>query len=148
MIYIQTLFATNSTGTGTNWQFNNTAFGGTNNWGGDVAYSGLSISSLATGVNADINVSTNVYCKISGPGAAFSTVGFNGARDGRILIIQYSGGFAWTVSNDSGLDPTAANRIYTGLGALSTIVMTNNPAYVQLIYDGGTTHWNVMAHSN
>lgn len=130
----------------TTTNLNGLNIGGTNTWSGDLAYMPLSISSLANGNNSDLPISTNVYCRLSGPTGAFSIAGIVGGRDGRILTLQYSGGQAWTILNNSGVDPTPANRIFTGTGA--SITMTNVPGFVQFIYDNSATVWMVIQHSN
>ena len=142
---LSALNATNSTGFGTNWQFNNSIIGGTNNIQGDIAYSQLSVSTLANGVNADVGVSTNVFVIVSGPSAAFSIAGITGGRTGRQIYIENNTGQTLTINNNSGLDSVPANRILTGQG--SDITITANPSVTGLIYDGTQSLWIVQNYS-
>lgn len=96
-------------------------------------------TSLANGNNAAISVSTNIYVKVSGPSGAFAINGIVGGTDGRIIILENATGQTMTIANDSGVDPAATNRIYTGTGA--DVAMTGNPQIVELFYDSGSTHW-------
>lgn len=96
-------------------------------------------TSLANGNNAAVDISTNGYVKVSGPTAAFNINGIANGRDGRKLTIQNSTGYAVTIANDSGVDPVAANRIYTGTGADVTI--TNDPATIDFHYDPSVSRW-------
>jgi hypothetical protein len=113
---------------------------------GDLSFDSLANSSLANGNNAAVSPGTKVYMKVSGPTGAFAINGLTGGRDGRTIIIQNSTGFTMTIANNSGVDPTAANRIFTGTSA--DITVTNNPGFVQLIYDAATSRWGVMSKSN
>lgn len=103
-------------------------------------------SGLANGDNAGISLGAHSYVKLSGPTAAFGIVGIDGGYDGRIVTLQKVDGFTCTVKNDSGVEPTAANRIYTGTGA--DVTFTNNPGIVSLIYDGATSRWVIIQKSN
>ena len=100
-------------------------------------------TALANGNNAAVSVSTNIYTKVSGPSGAFAINGIAGGRDGRIVMLQNSTGFTMTIANDSGVDPTAANRIYTGTGA--DVALANNPGFCTLIYDSAATRWIVVS---
>ena len=117
---------------------------GTNTLNSALAYTRKNNTALASGNNnAGVDCSTNVYLKVSGPSAAFAINGVNGGYNGRILVIQNSTGQTMTIANDSGVDPTAANRIYTGLSQDLTI--TNSPGVVvTLMYDSAATHWTVI----
>jgi hypothetical protein len=121
----------------------NSHFVGTNTLAGDLSFSRANNSSLANGNNAAVNVSTNLYVKVSGPTGSFAINGIAGGRDGRLIILQNSTGQTMTISNDSGSDPTAANRIYTGTGA--DISLANNPGCCTLIYDASVTHWIIVS---
>lgn len=101
---------------------------------------------LANGDNAGISIGTHSYVKLSGPTGNFGIVGLAGGYDGRVVYLQKVDGFTCTVKNDSGVEPTAANRIYTGTGA--DVTLTNNPGMVSLIYDGATSRWMVIQKSN
>lgn len=119
---------------------------GTNTIDGSVAYLRKNNTSLANGNNAAVNVSTNLYVKLSGPSAAFTINGIAGGSNGRAIILQNSTTFVMTIANDSGVDPTAANRIFTGTSG--DITVTNNPGFVELIYDSSTSRWGVRSRSN
>lgn len=116
---------------------------GTNILNGDLSFVRKDNASLANGANAAISLSTNVFNKLSGPSGAFSIDGFTGGRDGRYAIIENISGQTMTINNDSGLDPAATNRIYTGTG--SAIVTSTDPGIVQMIYDSSLTHWIIMS---
>lgn len=120
-------------------------FTGTNNWTGDIAYPGVSVSSLASGVNAAVPISTNVYMRVSGPTGAFSINGVASGRDGRVVVFENATGYALTIANNSGSDPTATNRILTGTGA--DFALANNPGVATLIYDGNQSRW-VLKNAN
>lgn len=118
---------------------------GTNIITGQLAFPRKNNTSLANGNNAAVNISTNVYVKVSGPSAVFTINGIAGGADGRVVTLQNSTGFNMTIANDSGTDPTATNRIYTGTAA--DVTLTNNPSAVSLIYDTAVTHWIVTSQS-
>jgi hypothetical protein len=120
---------------------------GTNNYltGSDIAFARNSISSLANGNNAAIPVGTNVYCAVSGPSGAFAICGVANGRDGKLIIIENSTGQTLTIANESGGDPTAANRIKTGTAG--DVALTNNPGMVRLIYSGAAGRWILEGHN-
>lgn len=126
------------TGTGTNL-----TLVGTNTLNGQILIPQYANNSLANGNNAAVSIGTNSYVKVSGPSAAFSINGIAGGAAGRVVLLQNSTGQAMTLANDSGVDPTAANRIYTGSGA--DISITNNPAMVRMIYDGTLNRWALVS---
>lgn len=113
--------------------------GSTNTWSGDLSFTRRDNTSLANGNNAAVDPGTNVHMKVSGPTAAFTINGISRGRESRILIIQNSTGYTMTIANDSGVDPTAANRIYTGTGA--DVAITNNPSSITLVYDSAVSRW-------
>lgn len=112
---------------------------GTNNWTGDIAYPGVSLGSLANGNNSALALSINSYIRVSGPTSAFTICGLAGGRDGRRIQIENATGYPMTIANNSGNDPTAANRILTGTGA--DVITVNNPTVIQLTYDGSQSRW-------
>jgi len=118
----------------------NSTFSGRTTWpnGADVAYKRFSISSLANGNNADVPVGTNVFCDLSGPSGAFTINGIAGGVDGKMLILLNLTGQNMTVAHDSGVESTAANRIYTMTGA--DRATTGNGA-AMLIYDAFVSRW-------
>lgn len=121
---------------------------GTNSFptGSDIAFGRFVSSGLANGNNAGVLVGTNVYVAVSGPSGAFTINGIAGGRDGKLVTIENSTGQTMTIANQSGVDPTAANRILTGASA--DISLTNNPGFVDLIYDGTASRWKVKSRTN
>lgn len=124
---------------GTSVQINNRLVVGT--YIVNPSHSRTNNSSLANGNNAAVSIADRGYVKVSGPTAAFTINGIAGGSDGRIVTIQNSTGYTLTIANDSGTDPTAGNRIYTGTGG--DITQTNNPGVVTLIYDSAASRWVV-----
>ncbi len=116
---------------------------GTNNYpaGSDVAYGRYANSSLANGNNAGIVVGTNVFMAVSGPSGAFSINGIANGRNGKLIYIINLTGQVLTIVHDSGVDPVAANRIYTSTGA--DLVSTGN-SFATLLYDATTARWLVI----
>lgn len=114
---------------------------GTNTFdaGADISFGRYAITTIANGNNAGVILGTNVFVEISGASAAFTNNGFAGGRDGKLAIIVYQGGQSWTVANESGVDPVAANRIRTGTGA--DLVIPGNPGMLILIYSGAASRW-------
>lgn len=105
----------------------------------DTAFTRTNNTSLANGNNANVDASGKEYIKVSGPSAAFSINGIRGGRDGRQLTIENATGFTMTLENDSGVDPVAANRIYTGNNA--GVGNTNTPGMFLLRYDSALSRW-------
>lgn len=104
----------------------------------DVAFSRYAITSLANGVNADIQVGTNVFIEVSGPSAAFTLNGFASGRDGKIIYILNQTGFNMAIANESGSDSTAANRIRTLTGF--DIQLYGN-CVAKFVYDSSVSRW-------
>lgn len=126
----------------TNGSVLNSSIIGTNTVIGVWSYPRANHSSLANGNNAGIDFGTNVFVKIkAGPTAAFALCGIQGGRDGREFKLYNATGQDMTILNDSGVEPTAANRIYTNTGA--TITITAN-GFAHLIYDSEDSRWVVM----
>lgn len=100
---------------------------GTTRFLGGVANTPFELMSLTEGPNAAVAIETNslVYVQ-SGPLAAFSIEGFDagGVSNGFALELWNITDQPLTIANESGLDPTPANRISTLLGA--DITVTNN----------------------
>lgn len=113
--------------------------------GSDVSFGRFAISSLANGNNAGVIVGTNVFCDLSGPSGAFTINGINGSpnRDGKLIMLQNNTGFTLTLANDSGTDPVAGNRIYTGYNADTSY--TNKPGVITLIYNANLSRWVIVA---
>lgn len=119
---------------------------GTNNYGADadIAFVRKAVSTLANGGNAAVPVGTNVFFEVSGPSGSFSIDGIANGRDGKLVYLLNQTGFQMTIKNESGTDPTAANRIRT-LGSATDLVLTN--AAVTLIYNGSVSRWMVISHN-
>lgn len=116
---------------------------GTTRLQGIITLQRNTVSSLANGSNAGVDPTTYSFLRItSGPSAAFSINGIAGGVDGRILYLYNATGQNMTLAHDSGIDPTAANRIKSNTGA--DLVSTGN-ATATLIYDGAESRWIVMS---
>lgn len=96
-------------------------------------------TSLANGANAAIVTGTNAYFKVTGPSAAFTINGLANGIDDEIVYLENSTGQQITIANDSGVDPTAANRIYTP--GRADLISTNNPGIFGFKYDASVTRW-------
>ena len=123
----------------------NATLRGTNIINGQTVYTPTANSSLANGYNSAVAVSA-AYIKFSGPSAAYTNVGFSAANimAGRRHLCQFDNpGLSLTILHDSGLDAGDTNRIYTGTGAL--INSTNNPAFLDIIYDTSVSRWRVVS---
>jgi len=96
-------------------------------------------SGLANGNNANVQIgyAQNVY--VSGPTLAFTINGIASGEEGQTVMIWNRTGKNMTIANQSGTDPTPANRIETGIGA--DVIITNNPGSVQLHYDATAARW-------
>lgn len=122
----------------------NTTFTGTNVLSGRLTLTPRSNTSLANGYNSGVVLGTNVYIRFSGPSAAYTNAGFASAPDGTYHVAQFDNpGLSFTILDNSGTEATAANRVYTGTGAL--LNSTNNPAIATLIYDGNVSRWRVVS---
>ena len=115
---------------------------GTNSFS-DVAFRRYSNASLVNGANAAVLVGTNTFVQVSGPSSAFTINGLNGSpnRDGHLVVILNKTGQNMTVAHDSGIEPTAANRIISMTGA--DRVTTGNGAAV-LIYSASESRWQLI----
>jgi hypothetical protein len=100
-------------------------------------------TSLANGNNAGVDFGEKVYVKLkAGPTGAFAICGIDGGADGRMLIIDNSIAQNMTIANDSGVEPVAANRIYTRTGS---DVVTTGQGVVTLIYDSEDSRWILVS---
>lgn len=123
----------------------NTIFSGTNKFQLAISYSVTNITSLANGAN-EIDPGFKTYIKVSGPSAAYSIDKIDKGYDGRVLTIQKTDSFTMTVVNNSGAGVLGDSaKILTGTGG--TITITNNPGFVELIYDAAATRWGVRNKS-
>lgn len=106
---------------------------------GTNLFSRVNHTALANGNNAGVNFGSATYVKVkAGPTAAFAICGIVGGSNGRELLIHNSTSQNMTISHDSGVDPTAANRIYTYTG--SDVATTGN-GFASLIYDSEDSRW-------
>jgi hypothetical protein len=120
-----------------------TRVGSTNTFpaGSDIALGRYALTSLANGNNAAIVAGTNVFVQVSGPTGAFAINGIAGGRDGKFLILLNRTGQNMTIAHDSGVDPTAANRIYTMTGADRA---TTGDGAALLIYSAADSRWILL----
>lgn len=114
----------------------------TNIWNGAISFTRANNTSLANGNNAGVNFGSKTFVKIkAGPTGAFAICGIAEGFDGRVLVLYNATGQAMTIANDSGVEPTAANRIYTNTGA--DVATTGNGAFI-LVYDSEDSRWVVV----
>jgi len=103
------------------------------------------MTTLTTGDNAAAALHNAVYARISsGPAGAFTIHGIAGGVDGRLLVLQNDVGYNLTLADESGTDPTPANRIQTQTDADVTYATR---AVVTLIYDGSASRWLLVSSS-
>ena len=141
-VYAGTIYPTNINAQGPS------QFSATNQFraGSDIGFTRLALSSLANGNNAAVPVGTNVFVEVSGPSSAFSVNGIAGSpnRDGKLLILLNLTAQNMTIEHDSGVDPTAGNRIYTMTG--SAVATTGNGSAL-LIYNASVSRWILLFSS-
>src|SRR5574343_1390595 len=118
---------------------------GTNVFAGDVSFSPRSVTSLANGNNAGVNIGTNVYVKLSGASGAVTICGLAAGRDGEVHVLQFSGQSALVFAHESGLDPTAANRIQTPTG--SDYAIGGNVPIATVLYDRSASRSRLISSS-
>lgn len=106
--------------------------------GSDIAFGRYSLSTLANGNNAGIVVGTNVFVEVSGPTAAFSINGISAGRNGKLLVLVNQTSKNMTFANESGVEPTAANRLVTMTG--DDITAAGNRA-AWFIYSTAAARW-------
>lgn len=118
----------------------NNTLTGTNTVKGDLSFDARVNTSLANGNNAGVLLGTNVYIRLMGPSASYVINGIAAERAGAYHILQLTNPAGTvTIANESGTDPTAANRILTGTGG--DLVFTNNPVVLPFFYDGAASRW-------
>lgn len=121
----------------------NTTFRGTNVFNGRLDLKSRADASLANGNNSAIVLGTNVYVRLSGATTIAALAGFAAEQDGSFHVVQFSGAVTNIFLNESGVDPTAANRLVTGTGA--DLSLTNTPLAIGLIYDGTASRWRIIS---
>lgn len=120
----------------------NTILKGTNVINGRVDFTSRNNTGLANGNNAGVVLGSNVFVRLSGATTIAYLGGFAAEQDGSFHILRISGSITNTFGNESGVDPTAANRIITGTGG--DLSYTNNPLVIGIIYDATSSRWNLM----
>lgn len=131
-------------GTGaTNFSATNVTIVATNTITGQVAFTQALHTTCASGPNAavDFGGSTVFAVLSSGPSAVFSIAGIAGGRDGRLLLLSNQTGYTLTLSHDSGVDATPANRIYTTTGSDVDVA---DEGTILLIYDANSSRWRAL----
>jgi hypothetical protein len=118
----------------------NAVMTGTNRVDGDWAWMPVSVSSLANGNNIAVP-GTNYLLLLSGPTAAHAICGITGGRNGREIVGQNRSTGLLTIANESGVDPTAANRILTPTRADVT-VQTNG--FFKLMWLDTSSRWELQ----
>lgn len=121
----------------------NGTYTGTNQWVGDVAYPLVTIATLANGNNLAVAL-TNVFTAVSGPTAAFTINGIYGGRNGRRLQLLNRSGQTMTIAHESGVDPTAENRIICSPANDQPFL---DGEMVGLWYDGASARWRCSVHT-
>jgi hypothetical protein len=103
---------------------------------GNLALQRFDNTSLATGANADVNISTNSFVRFpSGPGGAYSISGLTAGANGQVVTLYFPLSYPVTIKNDTG---TTANRIYTLAGG---DVTSSGACAATLIYDSSAARW-------
>jgi len=123
---------------------------GSNTWSGDIAFVPKSNAGLANGANSGVILGSNVLVQLSGPTAAYTIAGFGAERSGSFHIVQMDNPVSSvSILENSGTEAVAANRIL--MGGVSTagtaLVLTNNPAWIQTVYDSTASRHRVISHS-
>lgn len=121
----------------------NTTFRGTNKFNGRLDLISRADASLANGNNAAVVLGTNVYVRLSGATTIGAIAGFAAEQDGSFHIVEFSGAVTNLILNQSGVDPTAANRIVTGIAA--DLALTNSPSTIAVVYDGTASRWKLIS---
>jgi hypothetical protein len=94
---------------------------------------------MAAGNNAAVDFGSATFIKIkNGPGAAFAIAGIANGADGDFYRLHNTTTYNMTILQDSGLDATEANRIYTTTGA---DIATTGDGIVDVWYDSEDSRW-------
>lgn len=126
----------------TNLTTTNTTFTATNTWTGDLRFTRANNTALAAGDNAAVDLGTKVVVKLkAGPAGVFAICGIAGGADGRLYKVINATGQDLTIKNESGGDPTPANRIKTNTGA--DVAITGFGAF-EVCYDSEDSRWVLM----
>jgi len=120
----------------------NATLRGTNIVNGRVDFTSRANTALANGNNAGVVLGTNVYVRLSGNTASATICGISAGQDGSWHIAEFANPVnSLIIADNSGTDPTAANRIRTGTGA--DVTFTNNPVVLQFIYNASDARWKI-----
>ncbi len=120
----------------------NATLRGTNIINGRVDFTSRANTALANGNNAGVVLGTNVYVRLSGNTASATINGIAAEQDGSWHIAEFANPVnSLIIADNSGTDPTAANRIRTGTGA--DVTFTNNPVVLQFIYNASDARWKI-----
>jgi hypothetical protein len=114
---------------------------GTNLWNGDLSYQPYSVTTLANGNNTAV-IFTNVVVSLDGTITAASAIcGIQGGRANKVHRIHNNTPYTIILANQSGLDPTAANRLFSPAGV---DVPVASLGFAELEYIGGSTNrWKI-----
>lgn len=99
-------------------------------------------TSLANGNNSGVPLGTNSFVELSGATTIARLCGFAAGAADEIKWVRISGAVTNTIANESGDDPSAANRIITGTGG--DVFSTNNPSQFQLRYRAASSRWELL----
>jgi hypothetical protein len=116
---------------------------GSNKITGAIGYTPFDLDSLANGNNAAVPVGTNALIEITtGPTGAFAICGLAAGYSGQIIWVVNLTGQNMTAAHQSGVEPTAGNRIITMTG--SDVATTGNGAF-KLYYSGSQSRWVLIS---
>jgi hypothetical protein len=107
-----------------------------------AAFRRYALAGLANGNNAAVAVGTNTFVEVSGPTGAFAVHGLADGIDGKLVILLNQTGQDMTLAHESGVDPTAGNRIVSLTGADQAT--TGNGA-ATLIYSSTAARWILLS---
>lgn len=102
-----------------------------------IVFPTFAVSTLANGNNIAAPLS-NTFVVVSGPSAAFAVCGIQGGINGRLLHLVNGSGQTLTVSHESGVDPTPANRIRLSSAADATF---SDGGSIDLWWDSSISRW-------
>jgi hypothetical protein len=110
--------------------------------GSDISFGRFPITTVANGHNT-LSVGTNVYVDLTGsPTAPWTWGGITGGnRDGKLIKVRNSTGWAADILHNSGTEPTASLRITT---PTSTNVTLNNSGWAEFLYDPSASRWQLV----
>jgi hypothetical protein len=112
--------------------------------GSDISFGRYANTSLANSNNAAVLIGTNVFVQVSGPTDSFNLCGLDGApnRDGKLAIILNLTGYNMHIEHESGVEPTAANRIISLTGASR---VSDGNCSATFIYSGASSRWILLS---